>query len=80
LESLLGRLEDHTREANPVALLSESKDVIRRSLLEMHTAHRESQDRLRRLQDDAELQVEKQEELERILSEKDAAYEDLLGE
>jgi Mg2+ and Co2+ transporter CorA len=73
-------LEDRTSEANSVTLLSESKDIIRRSLLEMNTAYRESQDRLRRLQDDAELQVEKQEELERILSEKDAAYEDLLGE
>jgi kinesin family protein 5 len=80
LESLLGRLDDHSMEANPSGLLSESKDVIRRSLLEMHTAHRELQDRLRRLQDDAELQVERREELERILSEKDAAYEDLLGE
>jgi hypothetical protein len=80
LQSLLVRLDGGAAEARPAALLSESKDVIRQHLLVSQTAQRDSQDRLRRLQDDVEVQQQRREELERILVEKDAAYEDLLAQ
>lgn len=57
----------------------ESKDAIRQHLLIIQSVQRDSQDRLRRLQDDVDVQQQRREELERILLEKDAAYEDLLG-
>jgi hypothetical protein len=79
LQSLLIRLDGGAAETRPVELLSESKDVIRQHLLMSQSAQRDSQDRLRRLQDDVEVQQQRREELERILVEKDAAYEDLLG-
>ncbi|KAG7571473.1 hypothetical protein FFLO_00656 [Filobasidium floriforme] len=80
LQSLLVRLDGGAAEARPAELLSESKDVIRQHLLVSQTAQRDSQDRLRRLQDDVEVQQQRREELERILVEKDAAYEDLLAQ
>jgi hypothetical protein len=73
-------LEDRSVGGNPVELLAESKDIIRQHLMETHGTNRESQDRTRRLQDDLDLQNQRRDELERILHEKDAAYEELLCE
>ena len=79
LQSLLIRLDGAATASRPIELLSESKDIIRQHLLMSQSAQRDSQDRLRRLQDDVDVQQQRREELERILLEKDAAYEDLLG-
>jgi hypothetical protein len=77
---LLSQLDDASiSDGAKSVLVLGSKDSIRRHLVENQTILRDYQDRIRRNQDDLELQDQRRQEMERLLVEKDANYESLLG-
>lgn len=75
----MDRLETDPKSAANPDFINESTQIIRGHLMENQGVLRESHEKLRRLQDELDLQDQKREEYERILLEKDSAYDDLLG-
>ena len=55
-------------------------EIIRTHLAESQDVMRDLQERLRATQEEAEMQAKRRGEMERLLSRRDAAYEELLGE
>ena len=59
---------------------AEIGEIIRTHLAESHDVMRDLQERLRATHEEAEMQAKRRGEMERLLSKRDAAYEELLGE
>ncbi len=57
----------------------EARETIRRHLADNQTVIRDLQDKLRRSEEDAELHVQRSDDLQELLERRDAAYEDLLS-
>jgi hypothetical protein len=61
-------------------IVVEARETIRRHLLDNQTIIRDLQDKLRRSQEDAELQAQRSDDLQDLLEQRDAAYEELFAE
>ena len=71
---------DANKENGPGSALSgQARELIRSHLVENQDLVRDLQERLRLSHDEFELQRKRQDEVEKMLSKRDAAYEELLG-
>lgn len=78
---LLDKLDKHPEDSSAnAALLVQSRDLIRKHLFDSQSASSQLQDRLRQAQEDIEMLNQGRSELEELLAERGAAYEDLLAQ
>lgn len=76
---LLSRLDSATEDSASASFIVDSRETIRRHLADNQGIVRDLQDRLRRSQEDLELQEQQKDQLEQLLSQRDAAYDKLIG-
>ncbi|RSH83216.1 uncharacterized protein EHS24_006883 [Apiotrichum porosum] len=78
LRQVLKELDNVKDADQSAALSSQTRELIRSHIAENQEAVRDLQERLRISQDEAELQEKRTQEVEKLLTNRDAAYEDLL--
>lgn len=82
LRLVLAKL-DNVADTSPLLeeeIVIDARETIRRHLADNQTIIRDLQDKLRRNQEDTELQIQRGDDLQELLEQRDAAYEDLLSE
>lgn len=80
LRQVLKDLENADDSSATSHLGIQTRELIRAHLAENQELVRSLQEKLRQHQEESEIQAKRRTEVERLLSKRDAAYEELLGE
>ena len=79
LRQVLKDLESAKEQGTAAELGGQTRDLIRAHLAENQDLVRDLQERLRLAHEESEIQAQRRNEVEKLLSKRDAAYEELLG-
>ena len=79
LRQVLKGLESARENGTQGEITEQTRDLIRTHLAENQDLVRDLQERLRLSKEDGEIQMRRRAEVEKMLSKRDAAYEELLG-